>query len=72
MIESKPILIGGPRCGSEVSPGELTDVLTTEQGSYLKLEALPNWMVNAPQTRPNSPVYVWEHIYHDIAGTASA
>lgn len=72
MIESSPILIGGPLCGSKVAPGDLVDTLHTDTGNYLKLEALPNWMVNVPETRPLRPVYIWEALYHDVEGKPAA
>lgn len=71
MIESRPILVGGPLCGTKVTPGELNDMLTTAQGTYLKLVEVPNWLVALPSYRPMSPVYVWEHCYHDITGAAA-
>jgi hypothetical protein len=63
-----PNFIGGPWCGRPVTvTGALHDEIELEggAGSYHKLAAVPNWLVDIP-FRPSYPVYLWEPVYHDL------
>ncbi|MEU7814073.1 hypothetical protein [Pseudonocardia sp. NPDC049154] len=65
MIE-RAYLIGGPMCGGWVEkPIGAEEVEVTGVGTYHRVSAVPNWMVN-PSFRPTYPMFLWEPYYHDI------